>query len=123
MSERDTAAEAREAAANAPEDQEGRSPEQEQADLRRDIERTRAELGETVEALTQKADVKTQAKEKVDEAKTQAREKVEGVRTQAQAKTQELQQKLPEQARDKPVVPIAAGIGVALVALWLIRRR
>jgi len=36
---------------------------------------------------------------------------------------QDLQQKLPEQAHDKPVVPIAAGVGVALVALWLVRRR
>jgi ElaB/YqjD/DUF883 family membrane-anchored ribosome-binding protein len=123
MSERDTASEAREAAENARRDQEGKPPEQQQAELRRDIERTRAELGETVEALTQKADVKTQAKERVDEAKTQAREKVEHVKTQAQGKAQDLQQKLPEQTRDQPVIPIAAGIGVALVALWLIRRR
>jgi ElaB/YqjD/DUF883 family membrane-anchored ribosome-binding protein len=56
--------------------------------------------------------VKVQAKAKVDEA-----------RAQAQTKAQELQQKLPEQARDKPLVPVAVGIGVGLVALWLIRRR
>jgi ElaB/YqjD/DUF883 family membrane-anchored ribosome-binding protein len=123
MSERDTASEAREAADDAGRDQEQKPPEQEQAELRRDIERTRAELGETVEALTQRADVKTQAKERVDEVKTQAREKAEQVKTQAQGKVEELQQKLPEQTRDKPVVPIAAGIGVSLVALWLIRRR
>ena len=53
----------------------------------------------------------------------QTRDKVEQAKTQAQAKAHDLQQKLPEQARERPVVPIAAGIGVALVALWLIRRR
>jgi hypothetical protein len=65
-------------------------------ELRANIERTRRELGETVEALAQKADFTTQAKEKVEEIKTQA--------------------------RDNPA-PVAAGIGVALVALWLMRRR
>jgi uncharacterized protein (TIGR03382 family) len=69
-------------------------------ELRREIERTRAELGETVEALSHKADVKTQAREKVEHAK----------------------QNVQAQARDKPVGPIA-GIAVALVVLWLIRRR
>ena len=80
-------------------------------------------MGDTVEALSHKADVKAQAREKVDEAKAQARDKVEQAKTQAQAKAHDLQQKMPEQARERPVVPIAAGIGVALVALWLIRRR
>jgi hypothetical protein len=28
-----------------------------------------------------------------------------------------------EPARERPIVPLAAGIGVALVALWLVRRR
>jgi uncharacterized protein (TIGR03382 family) len=69
-------------------------------ELRREIERTRSELGETVEALSHKADVKTQAREKVEHAK----------------------QNVQAQARDKPVGPIA-GIAVALVVLWLIRRR
>jgi ElaB/YqjD/DUF883 family membrane-anchored ribosome-binding protein len=65
--------------------------------LRREIERTRAELGATVEALSHKADVKAQARAKAEQAKSQARE--------------------------NPTVPLAAGIGVAIVALWLIRRR
>ena len=72
------------------------SPRQQQAELRANIERTRRELGETVEALAQTADVRTQAKEKVEEIRTQA--------------------------RDNPG-PVAAGIGAALVALWLIGRR
>ena len=77
------------------------NPEEEQARLRENIERTRAELGQTVEALAHKADVKAQAR----------------------AKAQELQRRLPEPLRDKRVLPVAAGVGVALVALWLIRRR
>jgi hypothetical protein len=82
--------------------------QQDTEQLRRDIERTRAELGATVEALSHKADVKAQARAKAAQAKTQAREKAELARSQAQ---------------QKPAVPLAAGIGVAIVALWLIRRR
>jgi hypothetical protein len=84
------------------------SPQAEQELLRREIERTRAELGATVEALSQKADVKAQARAKAEEAKAQARERVE------QAK---------QQAGERPVVPIAAGVGVALMLLLVIRRR
>jgi hypothetical protein len=76
--------------------------------LRREIERTRAELGATVEALSHKADVKAHARAKAEHAKAQAREKAELARSQAQ---------------QKPAVPLAAGIGVAIAALWLIRRR
>ena len=82
--------------------------EQDTEQLRRDIERTRAELGATVEALSHKADVKAHARAKAEQAKEQAREKAELARSQAQA---------------KPAVPLAAGIGLAIVALWLIRRR
>jgi hypothetical protein len=82
--------------------------QQDTEQLRRDIERTRAELGATVEALSHKADVKAHARAKAEQAKVQARQKAELARTQAQ---------------QKPAVPLAAGIGVAIVALWLIRRR
>jgi Protein of unknown function (DUF3618) len=82
--------------------------QQDTEQLRREIERTRAELGATVEALSHKADVKAQARAKAEQAKSQAREKAELARSQAQ---------------QKPQVPLAAGIGVAIVALWLIRRR
>jgi hypothetical protein len=82
--------------------------EQETEQLRRDIERSRAELGATVEALSHKADVKAQARAKAEQVKVQAREKVELARSQAQ---------------QNPAVPLAAGIGVAIVALWMIRRR
>jgi Protein of unknown function (DUF3618) len=82
--------------------------QQDTEQLRRDIERTRAELGATVEALSHKADVKAHARAKAEHAKTQAREKAEVARSQAQ---------------EKPAVPLAAGIGVAIAALWLIRRR
>jgi ElaB/YqjD/DUF883 family membrane-anchored ribosome-binding protein len=71
--------------------------QQDTEQLRREIERTRAELGATVEALSHKTDVKAQARAKAEEAKTRA--------------------------QDNPAVPLAAGIGVAIVVLWLIRRR
>jgi hypothetical protein len=71
--------------------------EQDTQQLRREIERTRAELGATVEALSHKTDVKAQARQKAELVK--------------------------RQAKDNPAVPLAAGIGVAIVALWLIRRR
>jgi hypothetical protein len=82
--------------------------EQETEQLRREIERTRAELGATVEALSHKTDVKAQAREKAEQAKTQAREKAELAKSQAQ---------------EKPAIPLAAGIGVAIVALLLIRKK
>jgi ElaB/YqjD/DUF883 family membrane-anchored ribosome-binding protein len=82
--------------------------EQDTEQLRREIERTRAELGATVEALSHKADVKAQARARAELVKQQARQKVELARTQVQ---------------QNPAVPLAAGIGVAIAALWLIRRR
>jgi hypothetical protein len=71
--------------------------QQDTEQLRREIEQTRAELGATVEALSHKADVKAQARAKAEQAKSQA--------------------------QDNPAVPLAVGIGVAIVALWLVRRR
>ena len=82
--------------------------QQDTEQLRGEIERTRAELGATVEALSHKADVKAQARAKAGQVKVQAREKAELARSQAQ---------------QNPAVPLAAGIGVAIVALWMIRRR
>jgi hypothetical protein len=82
--------------------------QQDTEQLRREIERTRAELGQTVEALSHKADVKAQARARAELAKQQARDKAQLVQAQA---------------RQKPAVPLAVGIGVAVVALWLLRRR
>jgi ElaB/YqjD/DUF883 family membrane-anchored ribosome-binding protein len=93
--------------------------EQETEQLRREIERTRAELGATVEALSHKADVKAQAREKAEHAKSQARAKAEHAKVQAREKAELAR----SQAQQKPAVPLAAGIGVAIAALWLIRRR
>ena len=93
--------------------------EQETDQLRREIERTRAELGATVEALSHKADVKAQARAKADQAKQQARAKADQARQQARAKAE----LVTTQAQQAPAVPLAAGIGVAIVALWRIRRR
>jgi ElaB/YqjD/DUF883 family membrane-anchored ribosome-binding protein len=93
--------------------------QQETEQLRRDIERTRAELGATVEALSHKTDVKAQARAKAEQAKVQAREKAEQAKTQAREKAELAR----SQAQERPAIPLAAGIGVAIVALFLIRRR
>jgi|Tabmets5t2r1_1033131.scaffolds.fasta_scaffold14953_2 hypothetical protein len=71
--------------------------QQDTEQLRRDIEQTRTELGQTVEALSHKADVKAHARQKAELVKARA--------------------------QDKPVVPLAVGIGVAVVGLWLLRRK
>ena len=92
--------------------------------LREEIAETREELGETVEALAQKADVKAQVSEKKEEAKA----KVEGLAAkvgEAQAKlTQapQVQQGL-QQAKERPVVPIAAAAVIGLLVIGLVRRR
>jgi Protein of unknown function (DUF3618) len=78
-------------------------PATEQERLRREIEQTREELGATVEALSHKADVKAQMRERIDYARAQVRERTH--------------------APERPVVPIAVGIGVALALLVAIRRR
>ena len=93
--------------------------QQDTEQLRRDIERTRAELGATVEALSHKADVKAQARAKAEQAKVQARSKAEHAKAQGREKAELAR----SQAQQNPAVPLAAGIGVAIVALWLIRRR
>jgi ElaB/YqjD/DUF883 family membrane-anchored ribosome-binding protein len=93
--------------------------QQDTEQLRREIERTRAELGATVEALSHKADMKAQARAKAEQAKVQARAKVDQVGSQAREKAELAR----TQAQQNPSVPLAAGIGVAIVALWLIRRR
>jgi ElaB/YqjD/DUF883 family membrane-anchored ribosome-binding protein len=93
--------------------------QQDTEQLRRDIERTRAELGATVEALSHKADLKAQARAKAEQAKVQARSKAEHAKTMGREKAELAR----SQAQQNPAVPLAAGIGVAIVALWLIRRR
>jgi ElaB/YqjD/DUF883 family membrane-anchored ribosome-binding protein len=93
--------------------------QQDTEQLRRDIERTRAELGATVEALSHKADVKAQARARAEQAKVQARAKADQVGSQAREKAELARTR----AQQNPSVPLAAGIGVAIVALWLIRRR
>jgi ElaB/YqjD/DUF883 family membrane-anchored ribosome-binding protein len=93
--------------------------EQDTEQLRRDIARTRAELGATVEALSHKADLKAQARARAEQAKAQARERAELVKVQAREKAELARTR----AQENPAVPLAAGIGVAIVALWAIRRR
>jgi hypothetical protein len=85
--------------------------------LRDEIAETREALGETVEALARKTDVKAQFQEKASE------------RREALIATQEqMRQKvvsLGGQARERraPLTIAGATLAVALVALWLIRKR
>jgi hypothetical protein len=104
--------------------------EQDTEQLRRDIARTRAVLGATVEALSHKADVKAQARAKAEQAKAQARERAERAKTQAleraelvKVQARDKAELARSRAQENPAVPLAAGIGVAIVALWLVRRR
>jgi hypothetical protein len=87
----------------------GDRPPSDPDQLREEIQETREELGETVEALADKADVKAHAQEKVKETQEQAKAKVSEV---------------TEQARERPA-PVAAGAAVvlALLLLWLVRRK
>jgi hypothetical protein len=70
-----------------------RTPEE----IRADIEHTREELGETAAALAEKADVKAHVHDRVEETKAKA--------------------------RTLPLVPIAGGVVVALIALRVTRTR
>lgn len=116
-----------------------KSPEQ----LRSEIAAAREDLGETVEQLAAKADVKTRAHEAVEDAKGRAHDKVEEGKEQvrqaadrAQATAQQKRaegisadevrgaaQAGVEQAKANPALAIAAGVGVALVVILILRRR
>ena len=101
------------------------SEEQRQEELRREIERTRQELGDTVEALSHKADVKAQVQEKKEEG-AQVHEKAERAKSQAsegRARQAQVQEKAAHAKQRMPIAPAVAGIAVAVVALWLIKRR
>jgi ElaB/YqjD/DUF883 family membrane-anchored ribosome-binding protein len=76
--------------------------------LQSEIEETREQLGETVEELAAKADVKARVHEEVEQRK-------EAVREKATAGAQEVKQ--------RPYIPIAVGVGAALVVLVVLRRR
>jgi len=110
-------------------DSDTREPEE----IRADIEQTRGELGDTAAAVAEKADVKAQAAAKVDDVKEQAagkaqaaKEKAKEVTDQAAAKAKEVApdsaaptiEKAQKFASEKPLV----AIGVALVAVMVLRR-
>jgi uncharacterized protein DUF3618 len=86
----------------------GDRPPSDPEQLREEIQETREELGETVEALADKADVKAHAQEKVKETQEQAKAKVSEV---------------AEQARERPTPIVAGAVVVALLLLWLLRRK
>lgn len=83
------------------------------AALRADTERVRRELADTVDALAAKADVKAQAQQAAQDVKQRAQE----TRGQVLAQAEDLLRHAQRTAKDKPVVPIAAGGLLALVVL------
>ena len=126
-------------AAGAPPADTDKSPEQ----LRSEIAEAREDLGETVEQLAAKADVKARAHNAVEDAKGRAHDKVEegkdqvrhaADRVQATAQQKRTEgistddvrgaaQTGVEQAKANPALAIAAGVGVALLVILILRRR
>jgi len=108
-------------------------------ELRSEIAEAREELGETVEELAAKADVKTRAQEKVEETKERARGKIDEGREQirhaagrVQAEAQQKRaegvdtggvQAVAQTVQANPAIPIAVAVGIALVALNVLRGR
>ena len=76
--------------------------------LQSEIEETREQLGETVEELAAKADVKARVHDEVAQRK-------EAVKETAATGAQEVKR--------RPYIPIGIGVGAALVALVVLRRR
>ncbi|MEJ7782722.1 MAG: DUF3618 domain-containing protein [Solirubrobacteraceae bacterium] len=125
--------------AGAPPADTDKSPEQ----LRSEIAEAREDLGETVEQLAAKADVKARAHDAVEDAKGRAHDKVEegkdqvrhaADRVQATAQQKRTEgistddvrgaaQTGVEQAKANPALAIAAGVGVALLVILILRRR
>ncbi|WP_375474866.1 DUF3618 domain-containing protein [uncultured Jatrophihabitans sp.] len=105
--------------------------------IRADIEATRAELADTVDALTAKLDVKAQASDKAHAAGAAAKEKVATAAHQAKAAAPPPVQHALDSvgAKAGPVAQqvaakaephrgkIAAGAGVTLLVLLVVRRR
>ncbi|MGW0904680.1 DUF3618 domain-containing protein [Streptomyces sp. NPDC002853] len=88
---------------NQPDDKHTADP----GELRAKVEKTRQDLGETVEALAAKTDVKARAQEKAVAIKGQTATKAAELGEQAKAKASEaahvLQDKVPDQVKDKAV--------------------
>jgi hypothetical protein len=88
--------------------------------LRADIERERRELGETVAALAEKADVKGQAQRKL----TETRETIDRKKSEVIAGGQHAAGLDGAPGADRRrAIALAAGIGAAIAALAVIRRR
>ena len=92
---------------------------QEAEQLRDEIAETREELGDTVEALTEKADVKAQ----VEEKKAELKGRVEDKKAEVRDKLTGAVGPPVQQARERPWIPAAVGIGAGLLLLVVLRRR
>ncbi len=89
--------------------------------IEQDIAQTRQELGDTAEALAAKTDVKARAHDAVEDAKEAAATKVHDARSAAAAKAAATRETVG--SNPFPVGAVVAAVGLALVAVWVIRRR
>lgn len=94
-------------------------------ELRAKVERTRHDLGETVEALAAKADVKARAQDKAVAIKgrtaTKAAELGEQAMTKATEAAHVLQDKVPDQVKDKAATAtgqVKAAAGRQAAEVW-----
>ncbi|MEV4170969.1 MULTISPECIES: DUF3618 domain-containing protein [unclassified Nonomuraea] len=109
----------------------GADDEEEEDDVRKDIQETRREMGETVSALAEKADVKGRAEHAAEVAKDRAADAAEAVRDKASEVASKVREGTPDQVKDaaaearkRPVLLIAVvGAVTAFVVRRVLRRR
>jgi hypothetical protein len=109
----------------------GEDDEEDEDDVRKNIEETRREMGETVSQLAAKADVKGRAGHAAEVAKDRAADAAETVRGKASEVAGKVRDHTPDQVKDaaagakkRPVVLIAAiGAVTAFVLRRMMRRR
>ncbi|MFB4275294.1 DUF3618 domain-containing protein [Nonomuraea sp. MTCD27] len=109
----------------------GTDDEEEEDDVRKDIQETRREMGETVSALAEKADVKGRAEHAAEVAKDRAADAAEAVRDKASEVASKVREGTPDQVKDaaaearkRPVLLIAVvGAVTAFVVRRVLRRR
>jgi len=111
-----------------------RPQQDEQEQLRHQVEETRAELGETVDALSQKADVKARVAERVEDRKAAWRERQEDVKAKVSGARERVSGATPDDAKRaasqvartaerRPFPAIALALGLGLLIGRTLRRR
>jgi ElaB/YqjD/DUF883 family membrane-anchored ribosome-binding protein len=89
--------------------------------IEQDIAQTRQELGNTAEALAAKTDVKARAHDKIEDVKEAAATTIHDARSAAAAKASATRETV--ESNPFPFGAVATAVGLALIAVWVIRRR